>query len=183
LKKNILLQPIGLLPDNVIDTLLLELPKIFDANFNTESMLDMPSNSLDELLKLHDSHKILKYLTDCCSEKNYDKILGICDVQSFSGNMKFIFGEAPIDGKIGAVYLSMLKKPVINGNYNAELFLQRTVKEAIHELGHSLGLKHCNFNSCVMYFSKSLQVTDNKNSHFCGKCDDMLKRIINSSFL
>jgi archaemetzincin len=50
-----------------------------------------------------------------------------------------------------------------------EILALRTLKEAVHELGHALALKHCQRNLCVMYFSNSILDTDKKQSLFCGK--------------
>jgi archaemetzincin len=50
------------------------------------------------------------------------------------------------------------------------LFLLRTVKEAIHELGHTGGLEHCPDPRCVMYFSNTLADTDHKDYQFCARC-------------
>jgi archaemetzincin len=49
------------------------------------------------------------------------------------------------------------------------------VKEAVHELGHTLGMEHCPDRSCVMYFSNSLADTDRKGEAYCSRCAARLK--------
>ena len=56
------------------------------------------------------------------------------------------------------------------------LFLQRAVKEAVHELGHTCGLGHCRNPRCVMFFSNTLHDTDVKGPGFCTACRDKLNR-------
>lgn len=54
------------------------------------------------------------------------------------------------------------------------LFHERALKEAVHELGHFYGFVHCVNPKCVMHFSNSLQDTDYKDSHFCPECTNKL---------
>ena len=54
------------------------------------------------------------------------------------------------------------------------LFKARAVKEAVHELGHLLGLGHCPDPACVMAFSNSLADTDRKGPGFCAPCRECL---------
>ena len=42
-------------------------------------------------------------------------------------------------------------------------------KEAIHEIGHILGLRHCR-NRCIMQFSNSLWEATIKPLYFCESC-------------
>ena len=46
-------------------------------------------------------------------------------------------------------------------------------KEAIHEVGHVLGLRHCR-NRCVMQFSNSLWEAKTKPLHLCETCQRKL---------
>ena len=54
-----------------------------------------------------------------------------------------------------------------------ERLLERTLKEAVHEIGHLLGLDHHRDDpECVMFFSKRLEDTDRKGATFCRTCGD-----------
>ena len=53
------------------------------------------------------------------------------------------------------------------------------VKEAIHELGHTFGLFHCNNKLCVVYFSNSLYDTDRKGKRLCLDCKNKLRIKLN----
>ena len=57
-----------------------------------------------------------------------------------------------------------------------ELYHMRAFKEAVHELGHTMGLDHCKKKSCVMHLSDTLADTDFKNAEYCRLCLKKLKR-------
>ncbi|MCS7106475.1 MAG: matrixin family metalloprotease, partial [Candidatus Aenigmarchaeota archaeon] len=59
--------------------------------------------------------------------------------------------------------------------YNEEVLIKRAVKEAIHEMGHVLGLKHCENPECVMSFSNTVFDVDRKTKNLCEKCKKQLK--------
>lgn len=50
------------------------------------------------------------------------------------------------------------------------LFKGRLAKEAIHEVGRSLGLEDCIDKACVMASSGSIEELDGKGSAFCESC-------------
>jgi archaemetzincin len=98
------------------------------------------------------------------------KILAICDFDAYSDKLNFVYGQAHLDGSISAIYLPRLRQEFYGLKPHESLLYQRLVKEAVHELGHSFGLNHCENIKCVMHFSNSLSDTDIKTNHLCNLC-------------
>jgi archaemetzincin len=129
-----------------------------------------PLNLLDKSRRQWKSDKILLWLLDKNKPGEDNKILAICDFDAYSYGLNFVFGQAQIDGRVSAIYLPRLRQEFYGLKLDKSLFYQRIVKEAIHELGHAFGLKHCNNAMCVMHFSSSLPDTDIKQNSFCDAC-------------
>jgi archaemetzincin len=97
--------------------------------------------------------------------------LGVTEVDLYTYNLNFVFGQAELPGRAAIISLNRLH------DRKAEIFRRRMLIEAIHELGHTLGLKHCNDSHCVMHFSNSLEDTDIKKEKYCKRCWNLLPKI------
>jgi archaemetzincin len=117
-----------------------------------------------------DSFKLLEWILDNFNPTRGIKVLGILDIDAYSGGFDFVFGEAFYRGRVAAIYLSRLRQEFYGLESNPPLFYERLVKEAIHELGHVFGLRHCKNSRCVMHFSTSLLDIDTKRRSFCRDC-------------
>ncbi len=103
------------------------------------------------------------------------KALGIVNVDLYVPGLNFVFGEADTSSEVAIISLWRLSPQHYGLPPNRELLLERAVKEAVHELGHTYGLGRCQDAKCIMYFSNSLVDTDRKQAAFCPKCRQILK--------
>ncbi len=136
-----------------------------------DEKLPLRQEAFDEKRKQYRSNVILGEVQGC-AVKNPDLncVLGVVDADIFVPELNFVFGEAACPGKAALISLWRLRPEVYGDAPNMELFLERAVKEAVHEVGHTLGLRHCSRASCVMHFSNAISDTDNKQSVFCDRC-------------
>ena len=133
--------------------------------------LPIPEESFNKTRKQHRSNFLLGKIRDYAEkEKTLNRVLGIVDIDIFVPRLNFVFGEAECPGKAALISLYRLKPEFYGEPPNMDLFVERSTKEAVHELGHTLGLRHCLNPFCVMYFSNSIFETDRKQSLFCNKC-------------
>ena len=98
--------------------------------------------------------------------------MGVTAFDLFVPGMNFVFGEARCPGS-AAVISTLRLKPKAG---KARLFKERVLKEATHEIGHMLGLRHCDDALCVMHFSERIEETDEKKWTFCEDCLTSLER-------
>ena len=136
-----------------------------------DEQLPLSEKAFDKKRKQYRSNVILSEIQGyAAKKKDLNRVLGVVDADIFVSELNFVFGEAACPGKAALISLWRLKPEFYGDPPNMELFTERSLKEAVHELGHTLGLRHCSRSSCVMYFSNSIFDTDRKQSLFCDQC-------------
>jgi archaemetzincin len=136
-----------------------------------EKKLPLGEIAFDEKRRQYRSHLILNQVQNFAAEhRDFNYFLGVVDVDIFVPGLNFVFGEAICPGKSALISLHRLKPEFYGEASNDQLYFKRAIKEAVHELGHNLGLRHCSRPLCVMHFSKSIFDTDIKQSSFCDRC-------------
>jgi len=133
-----------------------------------------PDEAYDSLRSQHHSTRILAMLETHIQDLNIQRLLGLTALDLYVPGMNFVFGEARLPGKVGVVSTYRLKPKSLK---SIGILEERVLKEAVHEIGHMLGLKHCLNGSCVMYFSERLSDTDRKMTEFCDTCRPKVEMI------
>lgn len=90
-----------------------------------------------------------------------------CDL--WPGDLNWVFGQASIQERVGVWSLHR------NGDPHPDdaafrLCLRRTLKTAVHETGHMLGIPHCIAYECCMNGSRSREENDRQPLEFCPEC-------------
>ena len=118
---------------------------------------------------------ILDALADA-KRADWLRLLGIADVDLYAPDLNFVFGEA--DERRGVAVFSTARLRV--GAGSTDRLRRRAATEAIHELGHTFGLRHCSRPSCVMWFSNTLAETDRKDARPCAEHARELARALDA---
>ena len=139
---------------------------------------DRPEIAYDISRKQYLSDVILQELGKVFFRRKYFKIIGLTKANIYTDNLNFIFGQAIMNGCCAIVSTYMLDERNYGKEEDSELLLLRTVKECVHELGHTLGLGHCSDPKCVMRFSNSVKWVDYKSEDFCNRCRSVLSRYL-----
>jgi archaemetzincin len=99
-----------------------------------------------------------------------DLVLGVTGADLYVPGLNFVFGLADPGQKTAIISLARLHPEISGQPRNPRLLQERALKEAVHELGHLLGLPHCRHSTCIMFFSNTLSDTDRKGPGFCLDC-------------
>jgi archaemetzincin len=157
--------PVGKLREKVAQ-------KFPDYQVRTLRPLDTPIMAFDSFRVQYHSTRILAFLEEYAQTVPAEHILGVASFDLYVPGMNFVFGEARCPGRVAVISTHRLKTKHFDESH---LFGSRVVKEAVHEIGHMMGLRHCSERACVMYFSERLADTDRKADSFCCECERKMK--------
>ncbi len=169
------------------------LSTVFESNVIILKHIIIPLTLFNDDKKQYDGRKLLKFLTENMTLKEVRDInLAVFDRDLYKGNLDYVFSLASPFPKISVIsimrmhphynedYFSRsLKKrkagkfPLLVKKLNStekRLYYERILKEAVHGIGHTFGLIHCNNKSCIMYPSNTSCDIDGKDIAFCRTC-------------
>lgn len=113
--------------------------------------------------------QILARLQGMVSPQSW-RLLAVTDADLYIPILTFVFGEAQLDGPCAVVSLHRLRQEFYGLPPDADLLDERLLKEAVHEIGHTLGLSHCDDYHCVMASSHAVERIDLKGASLCAGC-------------
>lgn len=103
-------------------------------------------------------------------DDGYAHILGVTPVDIYIPILKYVFGEAQVDGRVAVVSYHRLRQSFYGLPSDRPLMQERLVKECLHELGHTFGLHHCVDYECVMASAFSVERIDIRLARYCEDC-------------
>lgn len=98
------------------------------------------------------------------------RILAVADVDLYIPILKYVFGEAQLGGPCAIVSVFRLRQDFYGLHRDDVLLQERLVKECVHELGHTLDLRHCEDYTCIMASSHAVEWIDLRGSTLCDSC-------------
>lgn len=172
LKEHILISPIGSLDAKLIKRVGGEVQRIIGYTTRINITLQDIEFAFDLSRNQHYSTPILQKLAGLVPPRTV-KILAITRVDLFIPILTHVYGEAQLGGK--ACIISTYRLMESLGMGASEMFCQRVVKEAIHELGHTFNLRHCKDHACCMHYCRTIKDVDRKSDQLCRYCKILLK--------
>ncbi len=103
------------------------------------------------------------------------RLLAIADVDLYIPILTYVFGEAQIAGPCAVVSVFRLRQEFYGLDRDEDLLRERLLKECVHELGHTLELRHCQDYRCAMASSHAVEWIDLRKSTLCHSCRSQLK--------
>jgi archaemetzincin len=139
--------------------------------------LQLPSIdfAFDAGRRQYGSIPVLEMLTRLCPADGL-KLLALTSRDLFIPVLTFVYGHAQLGGRVSLVSLERLKQEFYGFAPNREIFLERALKEALHEVGHTFGLVHCADRGCAMALSTNIRQIDAKQAAFCASCAAQVRR-------
>ncbi len=97
-------------------------------------------------------------------------VLGVTELDLYVPVLTFVFSEAQLNGPCAVISAHRLRDEYYGMPPNDEMLVNRLLKEALHELGHTQGLRHCTNWQCVMSSAHTVERIDIRQAAFCPAC-------------
>ena len=167
------LVPIGNVPGKALDWIESAAAEWFPLPIRRLPPMPIPNGAYDAKRAQYQSVEFMKMLAQVAAG-NSSRVLGVTDVDLAIPMLSFLFGQAQFDGPVAVVSLCRLHQAFYGLPEQENLLRERTVKEVLHELGHTFGLVHCSESSCAMSLATHIELVDAKAEQYCAACGKRL---------
>jgi archaemetzincin len=163
------LLPIGNVNPALLQDLGPSLEEILGVSCSTLAARLDPESAFHGERQQYHSSEILRQMQRFLHADSW-RILGITELDLYIPILTFVFGEAQVGGPCALLSTYRLRQEFYGLPADTEILRQRAIKEAIHELGHTLDLTHCDDYRCAMASSHAVEWIDLKESALCNTC-------------
>lgn len=166
---NLHLLPIGKLDGGLLTNLAPALANTFGLRCEVISPALDPEFAFHGERQQYHSSEILASMQAVVRPHTW-RVLGVTAVDLYIPILTFVFGEAQIGGPCAVVSLHRLRQEFYGLPSDGNLLQHRLLKEAVHEIGHTVNLSHCDDYRCAMAPSHAVEWIDLKESSLCSAC-------------
>ena len=166
--------PVGDVPAPITRAASAGLRSVYDCDATLHDARALPNDAYDEGRGQYRAETFIELAGRVgAAEKN----IALTTQDLFYRRRNYVFGLAYLSGNGSVVSTYRLQTPADGGRSERtedDVFNERVRKEVVHEIGHTLGLEHCDDDECVMNFSPTVREVDVKRQHLCGECKQVV---------
>lgn len=165
---------VHLLPVGAIDLALLQdlcdaIPKRLKVECKIAPFVLDPARAYHPERQQFHSSELLQHMNALLEPRDW-RLLAVANIDLYIPILKYVFGEAQIGGPCAIVSAFRLRQEFYGLDRDDALLRERLLKECVHELGHTLSLRHCQDYRCVMASSHAVEWIDLRESALCKAC-------------
>ena len=166
--------PVGEVPARVKREASAALRTVYGCEVSVRPAQSLPEDAYDTS---RDQYRAEDFIELASRIGDGEKTIAVTAKDLYYRRRNYVFGLAYLDGSASVVSTNRLQTSSDGGFSQkpaSEIFADRVRKEVVHEIGHTLGLEHCENARCVMNFSPTVREVDRKEEALCGTCQRTL---------
>jgi archaemetzincin len=170
------LQPLGRqLPAAAVEMVERALGEFYGFRVERARPLPLPRWAYYPPRQRYRAEKLLDFLEQRAPAQAF-RVLGLTgqDISTTKGNIRDwgIMGLASLDGRMSVMSMFRCRRGAASALHARE----RLAKVAVHEVGHTLGLRHCPTRGCLMEDGGGRNTTTDREHLLCPRCRAELAR-------
>jgi archaemetzincin len=165
----ICLLPVAGVPAADLDAIEAFVAAYFACETRCLPSLEAPAGAWDARRDQHDATALMRAALPLLPP-GATRLLVVTAHDIFIPMLTFIFGQAQVNGPAAILSLARLRQEFHGLPADRGLYVERVLKEVLHELGHTFGLVHCADRACAMSLSINVTNIDVKRGELCDAC-------------